>query len=144
MPLLTPDGLGALVLRMPKAAARATGMLGPEGPGCEPSSTVHAPLLAPLAGHAAFNSEGRPLGLSLEGGTTTAEGVAPNATADQVLQGYDGKNGFFAERQDALVETYGVFVINVSKDSGAGYTFVFQEGATTASSVATPGPEFCE
>jgi hypothetical protein len=137
------DGIGALRLGMPRAAAEQTKMLGPVGPGCELSGTTGADLLPPLEGGVEFGSDGRLESINLRAGATTAEGVAPTATLDEVRQAYDGRNGFILTRDDGTAEVFGIFLVEVSKGE-ASYTFDFDVGSSKASSVSVPAPAFCE
>ena len=142
-PVLGIDGIGALRLGMSRAAAEETGMLGPVGASCELSGTTGADLLPPLEGSVDFDADGRLQSVDLRGGSTTAEGVAPTATLAQVRQAYDGRNGFEVERDESTEEVFGIVLVTATKGE-AGYTFVFDSGADSASSVAVPRPSFCD
>lgn len=142
-PRLTLEGIGALRLGMARAEAEQTRLLGPVGPGCELAGTSGADLLPPLVGSVEFSPEGRLAAFNLRSGAQTAEGVAPNATLDEVRQAYDGRNGFTLTRDDATEDVFGVFLMKASKGGGS-YTFVFGTNATRATSVAVPRPSFCD
>lgn len=137
------DGIGALRLGMARAEAEKTGMLGPVGPGCELSGSTGADLLPPLEGGVEFDAEGRLESVNLRAGATTAEGVPPTATLEQLRQAYDGRNGFTLTRDDGPVEAFGIFLEKAFKGE-ASYTFDFDVGTTKASSVSVPAPAFCE
>lgn len=143
VPTLGLDGIGALRLGMSRAAAEETKMLGPVGPGCELSGTTGADLLPPLEGSVDFGPDGKLESINLRAGATTAEGVAPTATLDQVRQTYDGRNGFILTRDDGTAEVFGIFLVEVSKGE-ASYTFDFDVGSSKASSVSVPAPAFCD
>jgi hypothetical protein len=142
-PRLTLEGISALRLGMSQAEAEQTRLLGPVGPGCELAGTTGANLLPPLVGSVEFSTEGRLEALNLRSGAQTAEGVAPNATLDEVRQAYDGRNGFTLTRDDTTEQVFGVFLMKAAKGEGS-YTFVFDSNATRATSVAVPRASFCD
>ncbi|MGQ0519549.1 MAG: hypothetical protein ACT4PX_00175 [Actinomycetota bacterium] len=143
VPTLGLDGIGALRLGMSRAAAEQTRMLGPVGPACELSGTTGADLLPPLEGSVEFGPDGRLESINLRAGATTAEGVAPTASLDEVRQAYDGRNGFTLTRDDSPAEVFGIFLEEASKGD-ASYTFDFDVGSSKASSVSVPAPAFCD
>lgn len=143
VPTLGLEGIGSLRLGMARAAAEQTKMLGPVGPACEQSGTTGADLLPPLEGSVEFGPDGRLESITLRAGATTAEGVAPTASLDQVRQAYDGRNGFTLTRDDSPAEVFGIFLEEASKGD-ASYTFDFDVGSSKASSVSVPAPAFCD
>lgn len=142
--VLSPEGLGPLKLGMTTAAAQATGLIGPVGEGCEFAGTRDAALLAPLEGAVTFGDDDLVQAVDVDSGASTAEGLAPDASIDQIEAAYDGHNGFTLARDDTPLDVFGLFLLNVSRGGDEVYGFVFNEGNTRARGVAAPNVQFCD
>jgi hypothetical protein len=103
---ISDHGLARLPLGTTLARARATGLIGRTGPGCELASPrpLVAPLRRPLVGSATFSGTAphRLVSLEVRRGAATARGVGIGATTSAVRHAYPAAQKVYAKPGDPL------------------------------------------
>ncbi|MEY2474868.1 MAG: hypothetical protein QOG87_183 [Actinomycetota bacterium] len=143
---LTVDerGVGKLRLGMSLADAKASGEIGPTGPGCEVAgpSELGAPLqLGEVVGNVTFR-DGVLYSVSVRSGAKTAAGVGPGSTIPQIQQAYG--SGYEVKVDHATEAQFGITLVSVLRDGTQLFDFDVATDTGKATSVIVPRITFCE
>jgi hypothetical protein len=144
-PVLTEHGVRGLQLGKTLAQARATGLIGATGPGCELVSTpppVAARLRAPLKGFATFAGKAphRLVSLDIRGGAITVRHVRVGDSAAKVRSKYPEAHLLTSKPSDPLQLT-ALIVKRGGKDR---IWLMLNKPGGRVTDLAVPGPQLCE
>ena len=141
---LTEQGVAGLRLGRTLAQVRATGRIGPTGPGCELVSPrpLFARLRAPLKGFATFGGAAphRLVALDVRGGAQTVRHVAVGASSAAVEQAYPEAHLLTSKPSDPLQLTAWI----VKRGGKDRIWFMLNRPGGHVTDLAVPSPQLCE
>ncbi len=122
--------------------AGGRGLIGETRPGCELGGPGE--LISSLGGTGdAYFSEGILVGISIDRGATTPEGIAPGSTLESARKAYGGE-GFKLEVDESARDVFGVLVVSVEHEGRKAYDLMVDPETERVESLWVPHARFCD